>query len=163
MDKTNRKPMQLPNELLAEKNYEGTRLIEITDENVMKLKKELDTFQAEANPILDEMSKHEPILDEHYTKVGELRKQIEALNEEVKDVKETNLALLKQVEAIDAKAQLVKNKIQPIVLELVKDQLGEFEKAMQMKEVDGKLFVEIQDEIEETIKRVRASKDAKAV
>lgn len=158
MDKTNRKPMQIPNEILAEKNYEGTRLIEITDENVVKLKKELDAFQAEANPILDEMSKHEPVLDEHYKKVGELRKQIEALNEEVKDVKETNLTLLKQVEAIDAKAQLVKNKIQPIVLELVKDQLGEFEKAMQMKEVDGTLYVEIQDEIEETVKRVRASK-----
>lgn len=163
MDKRNRKSMQIPNELLAEKNYEGTRLIEITDENVMKLKKELDVFQAEANPILDEMAKHEPVLDEHYKKVGEIRKQLDELNEEVKDVKETNLALLKQVEAIDAKAQLVKNKIQPIVLELVKDQLGEFEKAMQMKEVDGKLFVEIQDEIEETIKRVRASKDAKVL
>lgn len=158
MDKTNRKSMQIPNEILAEKNYEGTRLIAITDENVVNLKKELDAFQAEANPILDEMAKHEPILDEHYKKVGELRKQIEALNEEVKDVKETNLGLLKQVEAIDAKAQLVKNKIQPIVLEFVKDQLGEFEKAMQMKEIDGTLFVEVQDEIEETVKRVRASK-----
>ena len=65
---------------------------------------------------------------------------------------------LAKVEKIDAKAQMIKNKIMPMILAEVKDQLGEFEVALQTKQLDGKVFVEVQDKIEETVKTLRAQK-----
>jgi len=53
---------------------------------------------------------------------------------------------------------LIKDKIQPIILDLVKNELGEFEKAQQTIDKDGKVFVEIIDEIEEKVKSIRATK-----
>jgi uncharacterized phage infection (PIP) family protein YhgE len=150
--------MQIPSELLKESNYSGTRLIEIKDAQVTKLQKELTKLQLEANPFLEEMEKLTPILDPYYTKLRNLQEEIKKVQEEMAPTKETYDEWLEKVQKIDQKAQLIKNKIQPIVLDLVNPQLTEFEKANQMIEKDGQLFVEVADEIEEKVKAIRASK-----
>lgn len=150
--------MQIPKEVLAEKNYEGTRLIEITDEKVFSLHQELKKLQVEANPTLAKMEKLTPILDPIYIKIGELEKEKAKLKEEMQPTREKYDELLAVVQKIDQRAQAIKNKIQPLVNSICEPQLSEFEKANQMLEKDGKIFVEVMDEIEEKVKAVRASK-----
>lgn len=154
--------MNIPKEYLEEKNYEGSRLIEITDETVMELKKQLDELQKEANPHLKASEKYVPKMDKIYAKIQKLETKKKALQEEIAPIRAKYDETIKPIEEIEQRAVLVKNKITPIVTDLVKDQLGEFEKAMQMKEEDGKLYVEVADEIEEKIKAIRASKNGTA-
>ncbi len=161
MAKTNRNFMQIPKEVLAEKNYEGTRLIEITDEKVSELNLKLKELQKEANPHLEIMEKITPQLDPLYTKLRELEEQKSKIKAEMEPVKAPYDEELKIVEKIDQRAQLIKNKMQPMINKFIEGQLGEFEKAVQMKEVDGKLFVEVIDEIEEKVKSIRSAKLAK--
>lgn len=150
--------MQIPAEVLSEKNYTGSRLIEITDPKVIELRAQLVEFQKEANPILIEMDKISPELDVYFQKIAKLEEEKNKLREEMAPIRAPYDALLKEVEAVDSKAQLIKTKIQPLVNKLVEDQLGEFEKALHLKEEDGKLYVEIIDEIEEKVKAIRQSK-----
>lgn len=161
MAKTNRKFMQISKEILAEKNYEGTRLIEITDEKVVELNLKLKELQKEANPHLEIMEKITPQLDPLYTKLRELEEQKSKVKLEMEPIKIPYDEQLKIVEKIDQRAQLIKNKMQPLINKLVEPMLGEFEKAIQLKEVDGKLFVEVVDEIEEKVKSIRATKAKK--
>ena len=151
--------MQIDKELLSEKNYTGSRLIEITDEKVVELKLKLKEFQKEANPILLEMEKISPLMDPIFTKIRELEEEKKKLQDEMAPIRAPYDELLSQVEKIDIKAQAVKNKIQPLVNKIVVGQLGEFEKAMHLTEQDGKLYVEVIDEIEEKVKAIRASKN----
>lgn len=151
--------MQIPSELLSEKNYEGTRLIEITDEGVLNLTSDLTALQQEANPYLEKMEAITPEMDVIYSKMAELDKQKKELQAEVAPIREKYDAEAVFVEEIDQRATLIKNKLLPIINDLVKDELGEFEKAMQTVNKDGKLYVEVQDEIEEKIKAIRASKN----
>lgn len=153
--------MQIPKEFLEEKNYEGSRLIEISDEAVVKLHKELKKFQVEANPTLQEMEKLTPILDPFYARIGELEKEKNKIKEEMQPTREEYDKLLEVVQKIDQRAQLVKNKITPMVNKIIEGQLGEFEKANQLTEKDDKIFVEIVDEIEEKVKAVRMIKSKK--
>lgn len=67
--------MQIPKELLSEVNYEGSRLIEIENENIKEYKKLLKELQAKANPILD-------VMDEVDKKVAPYREQVKALRDE---------------------------------------------------------------------------------
>lgn len=151
--------MNIPKELLSEVNYEGTRLIEITDETVLELKKQLDELQKEANPHLEASEEFIPEMDRVYAEIQKLQQEKEKLQEEIAPIRAKYEEAIKPVEEIDQRATLIKNKITPIVNDLVKDQLGEFEKALQMKEVDDKIYVEVVDEIEEKIKAIRASKN----
>lgn len=150
--------MQIPKEYLTEKNYEGTRLIEVVDDKVAELKKELTALQIEANPFLEEMEKLSPVLDPFFVKIGEHQAAIDALKKEMEEPKAEYNEWLKKVEEIDQKAQLIKNKIVPLVNAIVAPSLGEFEKANQMVPKDDKLFVEVIDEIEEKVKSIRATK-----
>lgn len=161
MAKTNRKTMQINKEVLAEKNYEGTRLIEITDEKVKALHSELTKLQIEANPHLKIMEEITPRLDPLFAKLRTLEEEKAKVKAEMVPIREPYDKELQAVEKIDQKAQLIKNKIQPLVLELVKDSLGEFETARQLIEKDGKMFIEVIDEIEEKVKSLRASKSKK--
>lgn len=151
--------MQIPKEYLEEKNYEGTRLIEVNDDTVAELKKQLNELQKEANPFLEASEEFIPEMDRIYGEIQKLETEKKKLQEEIAPIRAKYEEAIKPVEEIDQRATLIKNKITPIVNELVKDQLGEFEKALQMKEVDDKIYVEVVDEIEEKIKAIRASKN----
>jgi chromosome segregation ATPase len=153
--------MKIPNEILSEKNYEGTRLIEITDTKVAELKAKLNALQAEANPTLEKMEAITPAMDLIFKKIGVLEEQKKTLHAELEPIRAPYDELLKEVEKIDQRAQLIKNKIQPLVNSIVAPMLGEFEKANQMIEKDGKLFVEVVDELEEKVKAIRAAKAKK--
>lgn len=161
MGTTNKQPMNIPAELLSEKNYSGTRVIEVTDPVINELRDELTKLQLEANPFLEKMDAITPEMDPIYKQIGELERQKKELIEKVTPIRAKYDVELQEVEKIDQKATLIKNKIEPLVRELVKDQLGEFEIAKQLIEVDGKVVVEVEDQLEEKIKALRA-KNAKA-
>ena len=162
MADNHRKSMQIPKEYLEEKNYEGTRLVEVTDPKVLKLKAELRKFHpsenAEVKAHLDKMEEVSVILDPFFTQIRELDAKKEELKKEMQPTKDIFDAELKAMEAVEQKAELIKQKIQPLVNKIVESELGEFEKAMQLIEKDGKLFIEIADEIEEKIKLIRTNK-----
>ena len=159
MGKTNRKSMQIEKELLSEKNYTGSRLIEINDERVSVLQKKLTELQLEVNPILDKLQEnYYSKADVIYAKIQELNKQLEPLKLELKTLFEANEEDTKLIDEKEAEAKLLKDKLQPIILDIVKDQLGEFETAKHTVSKDGKIYVEVFDEIEEKIKAIRASK-----
>lgn len=153
--------MKIPKEFLEEKNYEGTRLVEITDETVKKFHAELKKLQLEANPTLEKMEKLTPILDPFYTRLGELEREKAKIKEEMQPTRDEYDKYLEVVQKVDQRAQLIKNKLQPIVNKIMEGQLGEFEKSNQLIEKDGKIFVEVMDEIEEKVKAVRMAKASK--
>jgi len=153
--------MKIPTDLLAEKNYEGSRLIEVTDPKVIELKKEITDFQPIAKPHLEIMEKLGKELDPSYTKIRELDEQKKKLKEEMQPTLDKFNVELKKMEAIEQKTNAIKNKIQPIVAKLMEGQLSEFETARQLLDRDGKLFVEVIDEIEERVKFIRMQKTKK--
>ena len=150
--------MNIPKDLLAEKNYSGSRLIKINNPVILKLKKELTEFQKKANPTLKKMEEISKLLDPTYSKIAELNQQITKLKEEIQPTRELYDVEMAKVELIDQRAQLVKNKIQPLIEKEIEGQLGEFEKALQATEKNNLIFVEVVDELEETVKKMRASK-----
>lgn len=150
--------MKIDKELLSEKNYEGSRFIEITDPTILELREKLNELQQEANPFLVEMEEISPRMDPLYAKIGELQNEIKKLQEELTPIRDEYDVPLKKVEEIDQRASLIKEKIEPLVKEIVEDQLGEFETARHLVEHEGKIVVEVFDELEETIKKIRAKK-----
>lgn len=150
--------MQINKEALAENKYTGTRLVKIIDPTIIKLQKELSKYQVKANPILKKMEKISPSMDPLYQKIGEHQKEIKLLQEKLAPFKELYDVELKKVELIDQKAQLVKNKIQPLAIKLVEKQLGEFEQANQIVAKGNELFIEITDKLEDFVKAHRANK-----
>ena len=150
--------MQIPKEYLKESTYSGTRLIEITDEKVIELKKEISKFKPIAEPYLKEMDRLGKLLDPFYTKIRELEAEKDKLVKERQPNLDLFNAQLKEMEAIEQKTDLIKNKIQPLVAKLMEKELGEFETARQLIEQGDKLFVEIVDEIEEKVKLIRMQK-----
>lgn len=158
MAKTNRTFMQIPKEILSEKNYEGTRLIEITDETVISLNNERKERLKEGEPILKEMEVLSPPLDAFYEKLRPVEEERKKIKEEMQPAYDAYHAKVEEMDKIYQKGQIVSNKMQPLINEIVKPQLSEFEAAKQLVERDGKLFVEVVDEIEEKIKALRATK-----
>lgn len=150
--------MKISKEILLEKNYEGTRLIEIKDPKIKQLHKELSKLQVEANPHLKIMESITPKMDPLFTKLRELELEKEKVKAQMAPIRAPYDKELKEVEKIDQRAQLIKNKIQPLVLKTIQPLLSEFEKANQLIEKNGSMFVEVTDEIEEKIKAIRASK-----
>lgn len=154
--------MQIDKELLSEKNYTGSRLFLIENEDVKTLHDELTALQKEINPTLDKLStEYYPVVDPLYQEVQKLNTQIKEIKEKISQKTSEFEADIKSIEAIEQKANLVKDKLQPIILEAVKDELGEFEVARQTVVRDEKIYVEIFDEIEEKVKQIRASKAKK--
>lgn len=149
--------MKIDKALLAEVNYEGSRLIKIDNETLTELQKELSSLQKEINPILDKLNA------EYYTVIDPIYAEVQKLNEEIKSKKFVIAELTKKfqpeiesIEATEQRAQLVKNKMQPLILDAVKGQLGEFEIARHTVNREDGIYVEVFDEIEEKVKAIRA-------
>lgn len=162
MGKANRKTMQIDKELLSEANYTGSRLILLEDENLTKLHAELEALQKEINPVIDKLSA------EYYPKIDPMYQETQKLMEQAKEIKAKIAEITNEyksdtdfIDSLEQKAQLVKNKMQPIILEMVKDQLGEFETAKNTVVRDGKIYAEVFDEIEEKVKAIRMVKAKK--
>lgn len=151
--------MQIPSEYLEVKNYDGSRLIEIEDETVSKLHAEkVAILEAEKKPILDEMEKLEPSLDAFYKKLQPLEKERDELKKEMKPLSDQYTEHVAKIEIVQQKVDLIDSKINTIVNDMVKPQLGEFETAMTMHVKEGKFSVEVVDEIEEKVKAIRQLK-----
>jgi hypothetical protein len=150
--------MQIDKELLSEDKYTGNRLIPIKSYTIVKMMKEVEKIQKQANPILDEMDKlTKDKLEKFTTEIGKHREAIQAIQNdpEYKQAQAEYEVLLKRVELKDDKATVIKNKIQPLVDAELEGQLGEFEKPLHLTMQKGKLYVEVADEVEEFIKAKR--------
>lgn len=147
-------------ELLAEKNYAGSRLILVKEPKVYDLQNELSTLQKEINPILDKLSKeYYPKVDPLYQKVQALTLEAKTLREEIAKITTEYRADTESIETTEQKASLIKNKMSPLIMAEIDPQLGEFEIARHTKvQPDGQIYVEVFDEIEEKVKAVRHSK-----
>lgn len=162
MGTANRKTMQIDKELLSEVNYTGSRLILLEDENLTKLNTELTSYQQEINPIIDKLSaEYYPKIDPMYQEVQKLMEQAKELKAKIAEITNEFKPAIDVIESFEQKAQSVKNKMQPIILEIVKDQLGEFETAKNTVVRDGKIYAEVFDEIEEKVKAIRMVKAKK--
>ncbi len=151
--------MQIDKELFSEKNYTGSRLILVESEDIKTLHDELSVLQKEINPVLDKLStEYYPQIDPMYQEVQALNVQVKEIKEKIADITETFKSDIQSIEEVEQRAQLVKGKLQPLILEAVADQLGEFEVARQTVVQDEKIYVEVFDEIEEKVKQIRASK-----
>lgn len=151
--------MQIDPTLLSEKNYTGTRLILIEDERIDELQKALTDEQLSINPVLDRLQ------EEYYSVIDPMYQEVQKLNERVKEIKANVAEKTKEfqpeietIEATEQRAQLIKGKMQPIILKAVEGKLGEFETAKNTVVRDGKVYAEVYDEIEEKVKAIRASK-----
>lgn len=158
MDRNNTTIMQIPAEYLSEVNYEGTRLIKIEDETVTALTEELNKLQKEANPFLEQMEAITPELDPVYDEIRELELKKQELQKKVAPARARYDEIAKNVEEIDVRANAIKQKITPIILDLVKDELKEFEIPLHTTVKEGVMYVEVRDELEEKIKQLRAIK-----
>lgn len=151
--------MKIPEEYLKESNYEGTRLIPITDERVIKLSKEIAKLKEPAAPHLKRMEELSQKTDPVYAQIQTLQGEINRLRESITKEKEEFDAELVHLEKIDSKAQLIKNKMTPMVNDILEGQLSEFERPVQViTKDDGTMWVEVRDEVEEKIKQLRATK-----
>lgn len=158
MGHTNNKPMQIPKEILAEKNYTGSRLIEINNETVEKLNTERVIIVKEKEPILAEMEKLEGPLDVFYKKLAPLEEERVKIKAEMKPLSDEYTVHVAALDEIQNRVDAVSLKLVPFIQELVKPQLSEFESAKELSVKDGKYYVEIVDEIEEEVKKLRARK-----
>lgn len=150
--------MQIPSEFLKESNYEGTRLVEITDQRVLKLKAEIAKYKPIVAPFLEKLEKVSVVLDPYFTKIREHQAEIDKIKKEMQPTKDEFDGLLKKIEEIEQKTDAIKLKIQPLVAEIMKPKLSEFEVSRQLIEKDDKIFVEVADELEEKIKSIRQIK-----
>lgn len=160
MDKNNRKTMQLSAELLKESNYEGSRLIEITDETILSLLQEVKKCGEEVKPFLDEMDKYTPEIDAIYAELRPIEEKRAELKEKLTKAMKPFQVEQEKADAVYQKSDMIKQKIYPLARAIVNPQLSEFESAGQFIERDGKVFIEVTDEIEEKIKQIRAKNAA---
>jgi|GEM_PF-4311063 len=149
--------MIIDKKILSEKNYTGTRKILINDEKVRTLKGELKKLQLEINPILDGLAPTFAKFGATNKVIAEHQAEIKRLNEEIQPDKDFYEEEMKKIEPAEKKARLIKDKLEPLVIKLVEDQLGEFEKPLHVTEDDktGDIYVEVEDQIEKTILRIR--------
>lgn len=147
--------MQLPKDLLSEANYEGTRLIEMTDETVLSLLKEVKKCGEEVKPFLDEMDKFTPEIDAIYAELRPIEEKRVELKEKLTVALKPFQAEQEKADVVYQKSDAIKQKIYPLARAFVKSQLSEFESAGQFIEKDGKTYIEVSDEIEEKIKQIR--------
>ena len=130
--------MQLDPTLLSEKNYEGTRLVEVTDPKVKELKEKLKKIQVEeVNPILDSTEPLLKILDPYYTKIRDLRESIKPILEKAKPLQAEYELSLKDidmenpVETPELKKLAGKMKKYIDEIHVIEEQINEVKKEMQ--------------------------------
>lgn len=165
--------MNIPHELLAEKNYTGTRKILVNDPKVRELKAQLKGLQQKINPHIEKLQPTLAKFDEANSKIAELDKEIKKLQEKIKEIHEEIAPdrkiydkVMDEIKPFDDEAMLIKNKLEPLVIKIVEDQLTEFEKPLHVTEDEetGEIYVEVADEIEQYIiaKREQKAKAAAA-
>jgi len=150
--------MKIDSTLLSEENYTGIRRIPVKNEIITKYKKEIDAYQKQAKPFLIKMEKISKVLDPYYATIADHNKEITRLKAEMADTLEQYNIELKKVELLDQKAQMIKNKMQPIVDKEIVGKLGEFEKPTNLIDEKGFFYVEVADTLEDFIKSKRARK-----
>jgi len=159
--------MNIPQELLAEKNYTGTRKILINDPKVRELKAELKELQKSINPIIEGLQDTLKKFDEGNARILEKQKakqaieqEIEAIHKELAPDKKLYDKEMEKIQPFDEQAQLIKNKLEPLVMKLVEDQLGEFERPLHVTEDDDgvDIYVEVVDELEQFVQTKRTQK-----
>lgn len=148
--------MNIPKEILSEKNYEGTRLIEIKDEKVLSLLAEVKKCGEEAKPFLEEMEKLTPALEVIYAELKPLEDKRKELKDKLTEELKPFQAQQEKADLINQKADAIKEKLYPIAREVIKGELSEFEMGGQFIERDGKVYIEVTDQIEQKIKEIRA-------
>ena len=159
MGKTNHKIMFIKDlDVLSEKNYEGNRLILIEDEKLDALVSEIEKEKVAIKPKLDELEAVTNELDPAYTEIRELQERITSIKETMQPTQDKYEALKPDLDAFKDKIDLIQNKMRTIINEFVADKLKPFEKALQTQLKDDKMYVEVQDELEEFLKKHRASK-----
>jgi seryl-tRNA synthetase len=149
--------MNIPKEVLSEENYTGNRRIHVSHPMITKYKAEIDEIQKQANPSLKKMEGFAKKLDPSYAKIQELTNEINAIKAEMAPTLELYNIEVAKVEVKDQKAQMVKNKLQPIINKIIKGQLGEFERPIHVVTEKGQHYVEVSDIIEDFVKARRAS------
>jgi hypothetical protein len=150
--------MKLTKELLSAENYTGTRRIQVKSPMIDKYKKEIDAYQKQAKPFLKKMEEISKVLDPHYAQITEHTKEINRIKAEMAGTLELYNVELKKVELLDQKAQMIKNKMQPIVDKEIAGKLEEFERPTNLTTEKGFHYVEVVDDIEEYIKAKRLRK-----
>lgn len=151
--------MIIEKDVLAEKNYTGSRLVLIENEKVDEFSGKLNELQQEINPILDKLAKeYYPVVDPIYQEVQRLTKLVAIEKDKIAVITESFKTDTDAIESLEQKATLIKNKIQPIIMKELDGKLGEFEIARHTTVKDGKIYVEVFDEIEEKVKQLRAIK-----
>jgi chromosome segregation ATPase len=145
--------MQIDNTLLKEENYTNPRYVEVTDEKIIELHQSIKDLQEEINPHLDRFNEIEE-------KKAELKKPF---NEYAKEVEPELKEIMETLEQREQRASKIKEQLIPLVRDIVSPILGEFEDFAGLELHEGKLCVKINDEVEESIKRIREAKKARAV
>lgn len=148
--------MQIPVEFLKETNYEGTRLIEMTDSTVLSLLKEVKKCGEEVKPFLDEMDKYTPEIDVIYAELRPIEEKRAELKEKLTIALKPFQVEQEKADMVYQKSDAIKQKIYPLARAFVDRHLSEFESAGQFIERDGKTYIEVTDEIEEKVKQIRA-------
>lgn len=127
-----------------------SRTILITDALVTKLMKEKAELQKKLKPVISEMDKLMKPLQPFYDKLSKLNKEIESVRDEMKPLSDTYMASVKKAESIDAQAVLIDHKITPILLDLTKNKIAEFEEVRNVSmNKNGLVEATIVDVIEE--------------
>lgn len=150
--------MQIPKDILAEKNYTGTRKILINDEKVRESLKELTALQKKINPILDGLQDTFKKFDATNKVIAEHQAEIKRLHDELIPDKAFYEQEMAKIKPVEDEARLIQSKVEPLIKEIVKDQLGEFEKPLHATEDEssGDIYVEVVDVLEDFIVRHRA-------
>lgn len=143
--------MQIDQELLKEENYTNPRLIEIKNDEVVKLYETVREHQEKVNPFLTRFEEIE-------AKKAELRAPFEAYEKETKEELED---MMEKMQVEDQLASKVKEKLVPLIEDEIIPQLGELDEFVGLDKVDGKLYAKINDRIEEWVKAVREVKPKK--
>jgi chromosome segregation ATPase len=154
--------MKIPSDFLHEKNYEGTKLICVDNEQIINLRGEIAKLSTPAEPLLAKLDKLSKVIDPVRQVILSHQEEIKKLREKISKEEDELTATVAELEKIDSKAQLIKNKLTPLVNKFLEDKLGEFEKPLQViTKEDGKVYVEVVDEIEEKVKAIRSLKSKK--
>jgi len=154
--------MQIPKEVLSEKNYTGNRRVLIDEPSLSEFQIILQEHQKEINPLLDVLNKdYYPVVEPLHAESMKNLAGAKELNIKMELEKEKYKEIMDKIDGLEAKALLIKNKVQPIVLKALEGQLGEFEVARYTEVTDGKIYAVIFDEIEEKVKELRANKAKK--
>lgn len=143
--------MQIDTNLLKEENYSNPRLVEITNEETIKLYNQVRAHQEVVMPFLRRYEEIE-------AKKAELRAPFD---EYVKETKQELEDMMDAMKAEDQLAAKVKEKLVPLVEAEVMPHLGELDEFVGIEKIDDKYYAKVNDRIEEWVKAVRETRATK--